>query len=198
MSVVPVKVAFRGQLRSFSLPLEETAKVTWAAFENRIRAIHGIPAGTEVSVSYLDVDGDRISINTDIELADLLHFHTTSGALKSLRFELNASDGGAFVFVGGAAGSPYATAHPGDGTTVADAMQVEAVPSSGSPEAQARTATGDEATSSTPEASTKGKNPAAGQSDGAGGAGPSSSAGPSHPFQTFFENVRPHLAELKE
>ncbi|KAJ1569645.1 hypothetical protein HK405_012018 [Cladochytrium tenue] len=196
-----IKVAFRGQLRSFTLPVEETAKLTWAAFENRIRAVHGIPAGTEVSVSYLDVDGDRISINTDIELADLLHYHATSGTVKSLRFELNvsdasqasagASDRGAFVFVG-------------DGTTVADATPVEAVPntSSASPEASATTAAGEEATPPTPGASAKGKNPAAGESDGAGGAGPSagpsSSAGPSHPFQSFFENIRPHLAELKE
>ncbi|KAJ1561510.1 hypothetical protein HK405_003699 [Cladochytrium tenue] len=174
MSAVPVKVAFRGQLRSFTLPVEETAKLTWAAFENRLRAVHGIPAGTEVSVSYLDVDGDRISINTNIELADLLHYQATSGTVRSLRFELNILDGGA-------SGSPYGTA--------------QATSSSASPQVPA---TGEDATFPTPGASAKGKSPAAGESDGASGAGPSSSAGPSHPFQSFFENIRPHLAELKE
>ncbi|KAJ1551026.1 hypothetical protein HK405_015327, partial [Cladochytrium tenue] len=164
-----IKVAFRGQLRSFSLPIGETATPTWSAFESRIRAVHSIPADAEVSVSYLDADGDRISIDTDGELADLLRLQTatqTGGPLKSLRFELSvsdvsqasagASDGGAFVLVG-------------DGTTAADPTPVEAVPRSSSvtPEAQATATTGDEATSSTPEASTKGKNPEAGESDGA-------------------------------
>ncbi|KAJ3144634.1 hypothetical protein HK101_002641, partial [Irineochytrium annulatum] len=85
-SSVPAKIAYNGTIRTLSV----SSETKWAILEANIRQIHGISATAPFSVTYLDSDGDRISLDTDIELHDLVAQVRQSG--KSIRFEVVARD----------------------------------------------------------------------------------------------------------
>jgi hypothetical protein len=74
-------------------------------FESKIRRIHSIPDTTPINVTYSDSDGDKIALDTDEELADLIRQALQSGNLKpTLRFdvsprEIQSLDSNSFVFV---------------------------------------------------------------------------------------------------
>ncbi|KAJ3106074.1 hypothetical protein HDU97_007077 [Phlyctochytrium planicorne] len=97
---VTVKVAYTGSLRT----LKVTDETTWLSFEQNVRRLHSIPLNASISVSYTDSDGDRISLDTDQELSELIR-QTRASAGTSIRFEVTTAQGSpnadaAFVLVG--------------------------------------------------------------------------------------------------
>lgn len=70
-SVITIKTSLNGVLRRISL---DTATTTWSDVEARLRTLYGLTAEQQLSVSYVDEDGDRIVISTTEEGADSAQF----------------------------------------------------------------------------------------------------------------------------
>ncbi|KAJ3117279.1 hypothetical protein HDU96_007318 [Phlyctochytrium bullatum] len=61
----------------------------WKEFEANVRRLHSIAASSTLSVTYTDSDGDRIALDTDEEIQDLIRQTRASGK-SSVRFEVSA------------------------------------------------------------------------------------------------------------
>ncbi|KAJ3218126.1 hypothetical protein HDU67_006530 [Dinochytrium kinnereticum] len=116
---VTAKIAFSGVLRT--LTVNETT--TWTVFEATIRRLHNIPTGTNLSVTYTDSDGDRISLDTDGELIDLIH-QVRSAARTSIRFDVTTlGDSASFVLVGEKPSPPSSVSGALESATAAAAVE---------------------------------------------------------------------------
>ncbi|KAI8620835.1 hypothetical protein BC830DRAFT_1077523 [Chytriomyces sp. MP71] len=75
-----VKIQFAETLRNVSLTSEEQAG--WSAFLARVRTSFTMDETADLIVSYMDSEGDVITLDSDQELSDLLKYRDTSKALK--------------------------------------------------------------------------------------------------------------------
>ncbi|KAJ3339941.1 hypothetical protein HDU93_007604 [Gonapodya sp. JEL0774] len=82
---VGIKVAFGGATRLINNPS------SWDELVERIRASHSIPANQQISVTYVDEDGDKITIDTNPEFQELLNYaqrSTGASGARAVRVEV--------------------------------------------------------------------------------------------------------------
>jgi len=66
MSAVPLKLSHAGLLRRIAAP------DSWTELAGRISGLFGLPQGATVAATYVDDDGDRITVDTDGEYRELV------------------------------------------------------------------------------------------------------------------------------
>ncbi|KAG0250397.1 hypothetical protein BG011_008385 [Mortierella polycephala] len=86
-NVSPCKVSFDGSFRRFLIG--RPAK--WKVFEDKVRALYGLPFNAALDVQYKDEEGDIIKLNTDSELEDVLAMHALfNSQIAAVKFEVSA------------------------------------------------------------------------------------------------------------
>jgi hypothetical protein len=63
-SVITIKTALGGVLRRISV---DTDKNTWADVEAKIKSLYGLEDQQNINVTYVDDDGDRITLSSTEE-----------------------------------------------------------------------------------------------------------------------------------
>ncbi|KAI9026363.1 hypothetical protein DFJ74DRAFT_37042 [Hyaloraphidium curvatum] len=85
MSSIAIKVACGGEIRRLVV---DTAATEWSEVEARIRGLFKIPEEQGIEVTYVDEDGDEITLSTTQEIKEL-------SALSSKNLKFNVVIGGA-------------------------------------------------------------------------------------------------------
>ncbi|KAJ3341707.1 hypothetical protein HDU93_004341 [Gonapodya sp. JEL0774] len=88
-----VKVTFGGSIRKFILlpadgvgsssPVSSAFSYRWSDLEANIKSVHGIAQGTSLFVTYLDEDGDPVTLSSDRELNDLIALQISGPSVSS-------------------------------------------------------------------------------------------------------------------
>ncbi|KXS21564.1 hypothetical protein M427DRAFT_50989 [Gonapodya prolifera JEL478] len=87
-SSIGFKVSYNGVTRFVNNP------TTWEELVDRIRTSHAIPSDHQVSVTYVDEDGDKITIDTNSEFQELTSYAqraTASSGSRAFRVEVVTS-----------------------------------------------------------------------------------------------------------
>ncbi|CAG8607090.1 15116_t:CDS:1 [Funneliformis caledonium] len=102
--MVNIKVTYKETVRRFVLP---TNNATWTGLEAKLRNIYNIPTSTTFTLSYVDEDGDVITLSTDMEFQEVLSSQLSASYIKfDLKFSTGDSSDGedsnneAWVFEG--------------------------------------------------------------------------------------------------
>ncbi|KAI8841766.1 hypothetical protein BC829DRAFT_402136 [Chytridium lagenaria] len=132
-SPITAKIAYSGTLRTQAV----NEATTWQEFEANIRRLHSISSSSQISVTYTDSDGDRIALDTDGELLDLIR-QIRGSSRPTIRFEVTSArpegDSSSFVLVGEKPSPPASVAEEpaiivetsNSATEVSTPVQVEA------------------------------------------------------------------------
>src|ERR1044072_7888258 len=81
-----IKVTYGQTSRKFTI----ASNTTWKEFESQLHNIFNIPNETAISISYIDEDGDIITLSTDSELQQILSDQESFGA--NVKFNVYTSE----------------------------------------------------------------------------------------------------------
>ncbi|PKC10156.1 hypothetical protein RhiirA5_355867, partial [Rhizophagus irregularis] len=81
-----IKVTFGQTSRKFTIP----SNTTWSQFESQLHDLFNIPSDTSFSISYIDEDGDVITLSTDTELQQILSDQESFGT--NVKFNIYTSE----------------------------------------------------------------------------------------------------------
>jgi hypothetical protein len=81
-----IKVTYGQTSRKFTI----ASNTTWKEFESQLHHLFNIPNETAISVSYIDEDGDVITLSTDSELQQILSDQESFGA--NVKFNVYTSE----------------------------------------------------------------------------------------------------------
>ncbi|RIA82877.1 hypothetical protein C1645_743464 [Glomus cerebriforme] len=81
-----IKVTYGKTSRKFTI----ASNTTWSEFESQLHDLFNIPNETSISISYVDEDGDVITLSTDSELQQILSDQESFGA--NVKFNVYTSE----------------------------------------------------------------------------------------------------------
>jgi hypothetical protein len=81
-----VKVTYGQTSRKFTIP----SNITWSQFESQLHDLFNIPNETSISISYIDENGDVITLSTDSELQHILSDQESFGT--NVKFNIYTSE----------------------------------------------------------------------------------------------------------
>ncbi|GBB87813.1 hypothetical protein RclHR1_01430022 [Rhizophagus clarus] len=81
-----IKVTYGQTSRKFTIP----SSTTWSQFESQLHDLFNIPSDASISISYIDEDGDVITLSTDSELQQILSDQESFGT--NVKFSIYTSE----------------------------------------------------------------------------------------------------------
>ncbi|KAI8806555.1 hypothetical protein BJ742DRAFT_816257 [Cladochytrium replicatum] len=85
---IMAQVSFKNILRQAPVSADGTPDQVWSKFVDDVHRVHGIPSDASFYLTYNDEDGDLITLDTGVELGELVR----QGPGRSLRFDLVLRD----------------------------------------------------------------------------------------------------------
>ncbi|KAI8803103.1 hypothetical protein BJ742DRAFT_830565 [Cladochytrium replicatum] len=186
------KVSFKNILRQVQVSADATPDQLWSKFVEDLSRVHGIPNNASFYLTYNDEDGDLITLDTGIELAELVR----QGSGRTLRFDLVLRDPipGSSENIGEVierTAEPTTTEHVAAPTATDDPTNAPQASTTEAPTAPETVADPPE-----PELDSKDSKPDASSSSSGSSSSSRPTVDPNDPLRPLIESIQPILASL--